>query len=86
MGNEKFIEKAMQLVRDYVEEHLDKTDDHVPPYDVFVVWNAYILGNIKALISTTMHDGMYYEITYNRSKNEIYFDAYKKFENRLVEV
>lgn len=86
MGNEQFIEKAKQLVRDYVEEHLDKTDGHVPPYDVFVVWSCYILGNCKALISTTMRDGMYYEITYNLAKHEIYFDAYKKFENRLVEV
>jgi hypothetical protein len=26
-------------------------------------------------------DGMYYEITFNGVKDEIYFDAYKKFEN-----
>lgn len=57
-----------------------------PPYDVFVVWNAYILGNIKALLSTTIPDGMYYEVTYNKAKNEIYFDAYKKFENRKVDL
>lgn len=85
MGNEQFIEKAKKLVADYATEHIDKTDT-IPPFDVFVVWNAYILGNIKALLSTTIPDGMYYEVTYNKAKNEIYFDAYKKFENRKVEI
>lgn len=85
MTNEKFIEKAISLVSNYASEHLDKADT-IPPYDVFVVWNAYILGNIKALLSTTLYDGMYYEVTYNKAKNEIYFDAYKKFENRKVEL
>ena len=85
MGNEQFIEKARKLVADYTTERLEKTDT-IPPFDVLVVWNAYILGNIKALLTTTNHDGMYYEVTYNKAKNEIYFDAYKKFENRKVEL
>ena len=85
MTNENFIAKAKELVSHYAAEHIDKTDT-VPPYDVFVVWNCYILGNIKALLSTTIPDGMYYEVTYNKAKNEIYFDAYKKFENRKIEI
>ena len=85
MGIEKFIETAKSLVENYAVEHIDKTDT-VPPFEVFVVWNAYILGNIKALLSTTLCDGMYYEVTYNKAKHEIYFDAYKKFENRKVEL
>lgn len=83
MGNTEFIEKATKLVADYASEHLDKSDT-VPPFDVFVVWNSYILGNIKAMLSTTLFDGMYYEVTYNKAKNEIYFDAYKKFENKRI--
>ena len=85
MTNEKFIEEAISLVSHYAAEHIDKSDT-VPPFDVFVVWNAYILGNIKALLSTTLFDGMYYEVTYNKAKNEIYFDAYKKFENRKIDL
>ena len=27
---------------------------------------------------------MYYEITYNGEKNEFYFDAYKKWENKCI--
>ena len=42
------------------------------------------LQNSKALLSTTVSDGMYYEITYNGDKDEIYFDVYKKWENIVV--
>ena len=73
-------ERAIQIVRDYVMEHLDKSDP-IPVFGVFTVWKCYILGNVKYLISTTLPDGMYYEVTYNKDKNEIYLDAYKKFEN-----
>ena len=41
-------------------------------------------GRPKYLISSTLPDGMYYEITYNRDKKEWYLDAYKKFENRCI--
>ncbi len=83
MGNQEFINKCKQIVRDYAIEHLDKTDT-VPPFDVFVVWSCKTLQNNKALLSTTLSDGMYYEITYNGDKQEAYLDAYKKFENRVV--
>lgn len=85
MTNEKFIEMAKTLVAKYAIDHIDKTDN-ITEFSAFVVWNAYILGNIKALLSTTLHDGMYYEVTYNKEKNEIYFDAYKKFENRKIDI
>lgn len=41
---------------------------------------------IKALLSTTVSDGMYYELTYNGDKKELYFDAYKKWQNICFEV
>lgn len=76
-------EAAVELVRRYAEEHLDKSDGPTA-FDVFVVWQCTILGNRKWLISTTLRDGMYYEVTYNAGRMEFYFDAYKKFENRCV--
>lgn len=83
MKNEKFREKCKQLVREYTLEHLDKTDD-ISEFEVFVVWECKTLQNNKALLSTTLADGMYYELTYNGDKKELYFDAYKKFENRCI--
>lgn len=75
--------KVIEIVRSYAEEHLDKSDPKAK-FGVFVVWHCYILGNAKWLLSTTLQDGMYYEVTFNKTKNEFYLDAYKKFENRCV--
>ena len=80
MGNTEFTEKAKKLVREYTVDQMDKADE-TPAFEVFVVWNAYILGNAKALLSTTLPDGMYYEVTYNKAKNGIYLDAYERKEN-----
>ena len=78
-----FLSKAIDLVASYTDEHLDKTEDPAK-YQVYVVWYCKTLQNFKALLSTTLLDGMYYEVTYNGDKDEIYLDAYKKFENRKV--
>lgn len=76
-------EKVNGIVRKYVEEHLDKSDQK-QQFGVFVVWQCYILGYAKWLLSTTLPDGMHYEVTYDKIKNEFYLDAYKKFENRHI--
>lgn len=76
-------EIAKKLVRQYVEEHLDKSDGLVV-FDVFIVWQCKTLQNWKFLLSTTLFDGMYYELTFNGNKHEWYLDAYKKFENRCI--
>jgi hypothetical protein len=75
--------RAKALVFDYVKSRLEKTDTHVTFADdeVYVVWFAFTLGNWKALLSTTLPDGMYYEVTHNAAKGETYLDAYKKFDN-----
>ena len=54
--------------------------------DVFIVWSCKTLQNNKALVSTTVSDGMYYELTYNGDKKELYLDAYKKWENKCIKV
>lgn len=78
-------EIAIGIVKDYVYEHLDKSDP-VPEVKVFTVWKSKTLQNWKYLISTDLHDGMYYELTYNGDQAEWYLDAYKKFENRVVKL
>ena len=75
--------KAMKIVRDYIKEHLDKSDPKCK-FAVFTVWKAKVLQNWKFLLSSTLPDGMYYEVTYNGDKKEWYLDAYKKFENRCI--
>ena len=85
MDSKKFIDICKRQVREYAEEHLDKSDV-IPEFEVFDVWNCKALQNNKALLSTTLFDGMYYELTYNGDKKELYFDAYKKFENKCIKI
>lgn len=83
MNDKEFIEICKEKVRDYANEHLDKSDNvQITIDNVFVVWQCKTLQNNKALLSTTLFDGMYYELTYNGDKKELYLDAYKKFENK----
>lgn len=75
--------EAINIVVKYALEHLDKSDE-VPNFDAYIVWKCKTLQNWKYLISTSLFDGMYYELTYNGDKSEWYLDAYKKFENRVI--
>ena len=85
MGNEEFLRICKAKVCDYFNEHADKTDGkRLTVQDVFVVWSCKTLQNNKALLSTNVSDGMYYEITHNGDKQETYVDAYKKWENFVV--
>ena len=85
MNEREFIKIVREEVAKYTNEHLDKSDNkQITEDDVFIVWSCKTLKNNKALASTTLFDGMYYEVTYNGDKNEIYFDAYKKWENKCI--
>lgn len=86
MNEKDFTAVVRQMVADYTNEHLDVTDNTIiGSDDVYIVWQCKTLQNSKALASTTLSDGMYYEITYNGNKREFYLDAYKKFENRCIQ-
>lgn len=87
MNEKEFVELCKKAVIDYFNEHADKTDQaQIKEENVFVVWQCKTLQNNKALLSTTVSDGMYYELTYNGDKKELYFDAYKKWENKCIQV
>ena len=85
MDNKDFEKRAQELVAKYFNEKVKSTDKNgeITIDDVFTVWLCKILQNNKALISTTVSDGMYYEVTYNGDKDEFYLDAYMKWENKL---
>lgn len=76
---------VVKLVSDYIKEHLDKSDK-IPEFEVYIVWKCKILQNWKYLLSSTLSDGMYYELTYDGNNKRWYLDAYKKFENRCITV
>lgn len=82
MGNDKFLKLCKKIVTNYFN---DKTcNTKITEDDVLIVWSCKTLQNNKALVSTTIPDGIYYEITHNGDKNETYVDVYKKWENFVV--
>ena len=78
-------EKAKQIIFNYFKANIDKTDNINFTLDnIYIVWFCKTLQNWKALVSTTIPDGMYYEVTHNGDTNETYVDVYKKWENFTV--
>lgn len=78
MKNQDFENFACQRVKDYYNEYRD-----ILLYDkeIYVVWICKTLQNNKALISTDIPDGLYFEVTYNGDKKEAYLDVYQKQKN-----
>lgn len=84
MNERDFIKLCKSTVVSYVN---DKAQCKIiDEDDVFVVWHCKTLQNSKAMVSTNLLDGMYFELTYNGDKKELYVDAYKKQENIVVKI
>ncbi len=87
MKNNDFENLCKKTIVEYFNENAEKTDLYkITEENVFIVWSCKTLQNNKAMVSTTVSDGMYYEITYNGDKKELYLDAYKKWENKAIKV
>lgn len=66
------IKQFISDCKNMIAEH-----KHIDASEVYVVWLCKILQN-KALLSTTVPDTTYYEITYDGDNNKFYFDEYTK--------
>lgn len=75
--------KAIEIIKNYIMEHVDKSDV-LPNFEVYIVWKCKALQNWKYLLSSTLPDGMYYELTFDGDKKMWYLDAYRKFENKVI--
>lgn len=82
MDSYKFQKACKDWLIKYYKDHYNKV---IGIEDVYVVWACKTLQNNKILMSTTINDGVYVEVTYNGDKKESYFDIYTKVRNVLVE-
>lgn len=59
-------------------------EDCVTDRQFYVVWFSKTLQNWKALVSTDVVPGLYYEVTHNGTRHETYVDTYTKISNRAI--
>lgn len=89
-GNEdegiSFPEIAKRLVFEHAKPLVKEEFPEFSPSDVYVVWFCYILGGWKALCSTAVADGRYYEVTYAKDRHMAFVDIYAKTHNIEVYV
>lgn len=82
----KFEKICKNAIINYFNNIVDKTDNtKISIEDVYIVWMCKTLQNSKALLSTNVPDGLYYECTYNGDKEELYLDVYKKWANIKID-
>lgn len=53
--------------------------------DTFVVWFTKVIKNWKAMVGTTVAS-WYFEVTFNGETGEAYVDAYKKVDQKVLEL
>ena len=80
---EKLVRKI--AVKEFIERAgIDTASEE----DIFIVWQAKILQNNKAIVAAynkgKPYGGLMYEITYNGDKQEIYIDCYNKEYNKSM--
>lgn len=84
----KPLAKCLGIVSGYITSH---RLDVVPegggelsmrlPAVVSAVWFNFTLGGYKACITSNLPDSRYYEVTFNKDKQEHYLDVYVKEDN-----
>ena len=76
---------ARAKVREFARNTLNKGQyPSTTEFDVVTVWKCYILGNMKFLITTSLPDGKYYEVTYDFGKDSMYLDVYVRVHNEEI--
>lgn len=77
-------DRYQTLAKAFVKKDYNNIEGNEPllEKELYVVWFSKTLQNWKALVSTTRPgDGLYFEVTYNGDKEEVYVDTYLKISN-----
>lgn len=83
MNNDIFYEKGKRAIINYYLEQEGYVLD-VDRHPIYTVWFSKTLDHRKALMSSSIADGRYFEFTWNGIKEEGYLDVYKKQKNIVV--
>jgi hypothetical protein len=77
-----YWQQAIDRVREVVNARYPLTPK--PEYHTYLVWFCKTLQNWKALVGTTLEDGMYYEVTHDGHKKVTYVDIYHKVDQSVI--
>lgn len=83
-NSDYYLMKAKALVVLDFNETFGDDEGRADPSMFYIVWFAKTLGNWKALVSTDIISGQYWEVTYNGAKRETYIDRYAKAHNQSI--
>ena len=83
MTNKEILNTAKQVTLNHLNSLRPAQLEAYTIDDVYIVWFCKTIQNWKALLSTDVVSGMYYELTYNGDKDELYMDIYSKY-NKIV--
>lgn len=75
--------QAINAVKRAYGEYFEAASKHY--IEAYVVSFTYVLGDWKALISTTLADGRYYEVTFNKESGSAYVDVYVKHDQEIID-
>ena len=81
MGNQEFESRATSIVRNWYNTHVP-----MAPTEIYVVWMVKVLRNNKAMISSNLSDGRYFEVTWDGERENFYLDVYSKDENQALNI
>lgn len=75
--SDDFLNNVKAIVLRIIQDQLDPSDKRtVTIDDIYVVSYSFVMEEQKAMISTTLPDGKYYECTYDKLKHMIYVTTY----------
>jgi len=59
------LQQAAKIVENHIRDQFDAVGVAPENFEVYVIWFAKTSQNWKVLLSTTLDDGMYYEVMHD---------------------
>lgn len=84
VDSDAYLQKAKALVTEDFNQTFSELRYPAEPGHFYVVAFMKTLQNWKALVSTDLLNGFYWEVTYDGAKKQSYIDRYIKAENNCV--
>ncbi len=75
--------KAVDIVKDYIMKHLDKSDP-IPDFTVYIVHKRLLNKHLHYLLTSTLFDGTYYDLFNIGNKNKWYLNVFDRVDNVVV--